>query len=77
MTMAKGTWAYTEHDRIFIPEKEFKELPDGYTTTWTRGYAHTQAVLDETGTCVGWILQETLDKREEKADGRSTRPQAQ
>ena len=70
--MAKGTWAYTEHDRIFIPEKKFEELPDGYTTKWTRGYAHSQAVFDETGTCVGWILQEALDEADKRREAAGT-----
>jgi hypothetical protein len=56
----KGTWAYTEEGRVFVPEKQFNKLPPGFHVVPLRGYAHTWAVMRDDDSCDGWILQEDL-----------------
>lgn len=55
-----STIAYTQHHQIIIPDIQIKEEKAFHRYVATRGYAYTMAVFNLSGSCVGWILSETL-----------------
>lgn len=48
-------WVWTETARIFMPNVQFENLPEGHSRVPLKGYAFVQAVFLQ-NECVGWIL---------------------
>ena len=51
---------YTATGSLWMPENKITEVVPGHTYEPLRGYGSVMAVLDADGTCIGWILSETL-----------------
>jgi hypothetical protein len=54
----KGTTAWTKDSQIFVPENKLRHIAEGQTVEALRGSAHTLAVVNAEGICIGWILKE-------------------
>jgi len=50
-----GTTAWTQAGPIYVPEVEYKELPEGFYTKPLRGNAFVWAVFSPTDECAGWM----------------------
>ncbi len=58
----RGTWAYTQHDYIFIPDVEITKPKPEYVYVPLRGYAFVMAVIvpGENNPIKGFINSEYL-----------------
>ncbi len=53
--MPRGFFSYAKNSRIFVPDVQVTEKVQGHVYAALRGYCASLAVLDASGTCVGWI----------------------
>jgi hypothetical protein len=57
---AKGDWAHTANQQIFIPDRQIKTDKAEYVYVPVRGYAGSLAVFDINDKVIGWIDTRTL-----------------
>lgn len=53
-------YAYTQNQKIHLPEVEITEDKPEYIYVPLRGHAHVLAVFDKNDECIGWVKSETL-----------------